>query len=451
MADELTPFICDGISLGIPTQDATNISAIDNAIFLDENGEMHFRDEYIRNSVNILGESVDTITLKDITSRMKGVYVVNGKLYLYDESVDRPYSLNEIIGAYTSWKNKLKNGGLYWIGRTQITSSECNNVMINVEGDPTFSVNSDDGRYFTKDSVGNYTDNAIGTKVFSIDQYINESITDGIFTVSTYKTLPTNEWRWHDVPNMEIIIPPVNADISARIVAKLSVRLIKTDTPIVFRLYDETSNIELDRVSISNNSVDICEQQVLLTYIGSMTPEYEQLNQIDCQCPTDNQQSVLMTEPSHTIKVQFYVNDILNDDVVISTFSAVSSAGDCMLISTDIVKFVGAERRIIGIPNSLTTEPIVNSSIDVILYNVSKNDTCGRKSGSVTISNNDIVNISFENPFTDSLYSITLSCNKNINTWYTNKKSSGFTIRAEKKFTGTIDWTAIKLISEGNN
>ncbi|MEI7508001.1 MAG: hypothetical protein WCJ62_00880, partial [Flavobacterium sp.] len=69
--------------------------------------------------------------------------------------------------------------------------------------------------------------------------------------------------------------------------------------------------------------------------------------------------------------------------------------------------------------------------IDTIIFDINKNDSVGRKSGSATFTNQNYTNIVFANPFTGSDYIINLSCNKNINTWYTNKKSTGFTIVAE--------------------
>lgn len=449
MADDLTPFICDGISLGIPNQDAIDIKKLDNVLFLDENGYLHFRDEYIRSITDVLGDDIETITLEDLMGRMKGVYAKNGQLYLYDSSLSRAYSLNEIIGAYIGWKNKLTNGGIFWIGRTQITSSECNNIIVDVTGDPTLAVNTEKGRYFTKDDNDEYSPNANGTKVFSIDQYLTEGISDNLFSSGTFKRTSTNEWRWHDVPNLKIVVPPADLDVSSHILAKTSVRLVKSNDPIVFRLYDETSEEELDRVSIANDVNDTVEQQVVLTHIGALTPQSSELNKIGCQCPTLDQKEIIEEEPAHTLQVQFYVNDILEDDVYSTTSSAVVSGGNCQLEETNSIKYVSAERRLIGLPNSFSDESIVNSSIDVIMYNTAQDDVVGRKSGSVSFKNKDLVQITFENNFSDANYSISLSCNKNINIWYTNKKPSGFVIKAEKKFSGVVDWSALKLKFEG--
>lgn len=442
--EELEPFIADGISLGIPNPDATDVEMVDNVFFLDENGELHFRDEYIRS----LG--LDTVTLRDLTNRMKGVTLKDGKLYFQDSTLPKPVSLEELIGSYTSWQNKLTNGGIFWVGRTSITSAECDNIRVDVKGDPTSGANIEGGRVFVKDVNGNYPSFTTGTKAFSIDQYLLESDSNGLFDDGDFKTLNSSQWRWHDVPNLEIIIPPVDANKSATIIAKVSVRLIKSANPIIFRLIDDTSGVELDRVAIANDATESTEQQVTLTHYGDLVQKVQGLVAINCQCPSSLQQDILQSEPPHTLKVQFYVDDILTDDVITTTQNAAVVDSECILESTDVVKFSGLERRLIGLPNSISDEPIVNSSIDVVLYNVDKTDDVGRKTGTENFVNLTRKQVTFENPFSDANYSISLSSNKNINMWYEAKKPTGFVIMAEKSMTGRVDWTAMKLKFEGD-
>jgi hypothetical protein len=445
---ELEPFITDGISLGIPN-DTDTVEKIDNAIFLDEDGNMHFRDAYVRSLVNILGEDVDSITLEDLAGRMQGVYMANGKLYFQDSTTSRPYSLEEIIGAYIKWKDKLTNGGIFWIGRTQVTMAECDNIIVNIEGDPTLPPNEDESRIYIKDNDGNYSTNATGTQVFSLDQYLLEADADDEFSGGDFKTLPSGLWRWHDIPNLEILIPPVNTNISSHILAKTNVRMVQVQSPVVFRLYDETAEEELDRVAIANDADEPVEQQVTLTHVGALTNVVEGLQQVNCQCPSVNQDASVQEEPPHRLKVQFYVNEILTDNVVVTTQTALMTSGECALQDESVTKYVGVERRLVGLPNNIADEPIVNSSIDVLLYNVDPDDNVGRKSGNVTFTNKDIMQVEFDSSFSSTGYSISLSTNKNINIWHTNKKPSGFTIRAEKKFTGIVDWSALLTISEG--
>ena len=449
MTHNLEPFICDGISLGIPNGSATDIAQLDNILFLDEEGNLHFRDEFVRSMSNVLGTPVDSITLKDLMGRMRGVFIVDGKLHFKDSSVPRAYSLDEIVGAYNRWQSKLTNGGIFWMGRTQVNLSDCDNVRVDVKGDPTIAPNEDGARLFIKDSEGSYPSFVSGTKVYSLDADITEKDNNGEFGLGTFNRLSTGEWRWHDIPNLQIEIPPANLDVSANIFAKVSTRLIKTESPVIFRLYDETSGEVLDMVASANDSDESAEQQITLTHIGELTEATEELKKINCICPNPNQEDLLLDEPSHIIRVQYYVDDVLNTDVISSTTTP-SSAGDCY-DKEDVIQFNGFERRLIGLPNAITDEPIVNSSIDVILYNTTKTDKVGRKSKSAEFSNSDLYQVTFETPFDTANYSITLSPNKNINTWYTNKKPTGFVIRAEKKFSGTVDWSALKVQESGGN
>jgi hypothetical protein len=352
--------------------------------------------------------------------------------------------LNDIIGSYQNYQNKLTNGGIYWIGRTQLTSSECDNIIVDVEGDPTLPVNTLNGRYFVKIN-GNYPNTANGTKVFSLDKYVLDLDALGTFSDGTFKLTGSNEWRWHDVPNLQITIPAPIKDTKIHIVSKASMRLIKSNTPVVLRLFDETTGIELDRTSLINDSEFSLEQQAILTYVGNIIPFNEELRQLNCECFTPEQQEAMETEPAHIIKVQFYIDETLSDVVQTASYSAEISGGNCTLRETLTPKFVGLERRVIGIPNTISESSEANSTIDVILYNTDPTDNVGRKIGSATMNNTDIYQVVFDKPFDDSNYSISFSTNKNINTWYTNKKSTGFTIRAEKKMTGIIDWTALKL------
>jgi hypothetical protein len=424
MANRPEPFLTSGISLGIPTNNPLTIENIDNAIFLDSNGEMHFKDSWVPTQTDIFGNILQTLKLKDLWTKNNGVYSQDGKLYFKDSTVDRPYSLQEMVQSYKDITSKLINGGIYWLGRTSISNDECENIMININGDKNLTINDDGARIFLKDTNDQYNQFATGTKVFSIDNYLNNlTITDG----GNKFTTVDGQLRWHDVPNHHILLPPIDMNKALALFSKLCIRLIKNDTPILFRLYDETANVVLDQISISNNSENPMEQQPTLTHYGQLPTYLEQLQQLKCQC----QNNITDEEPPHIIKIQFYTNFEFNDS------------------NDDLTYYSYLERRVIGIPNSLNVTPINNSSIDCIIWDTNKNDTIGRKTGSAVFNNQDLINITFDNNFTSSEYSINLSCNKNINVFWNNKKSSGFSIKSEKKFTGTVDWIATKLKNEG--
>jgi hypothetical protein len=441
------PFLTEGISLGVPNESATEITQIDNAIFVDSEGNINFKDYYTASLTDDDGNPLETIKLKDLVLRVKGVYVKDGKLYFKDSSVSRSYSLKEITDSYINWKQRLSTGGIYWIGSTRISNNECNNVIINIDGDPNLETNvpliQGVSRVYIKNPVTNdYPVDATGTKVFSIDNYLN-NLTDYDENVIPNGYAYTSEGaaRWHNVPNLTLSLPPLDENKAVMIIAKVNIRLIKSSTPIVFRLIDTTTNIELDRKAVMNDGILPMEQQPVLTYFGKM-PEYSSpTSKLDCACGEENEKTSLQNNPLRVLAVQFHTVEKLTEDdpVVYSSCENVSG-----------VHYHGLERRILGLPNSTSDAPIVNMSIDSVIYDVSKEDSIGRKAGNATMVNKDIYEVTFETPFTGSDYTISLSCNKNINTWYTNKKASGFTIRSETKMNGTIDWIATKLKFEGD-
>jgi hypothetical protein len=438
------PFIAEGISLGIPNESATDITQLDNAISADSEGNIIFKDDYTKTLTDINGDPLQYIKLKDLFQRIQGVYSVNGVLYFKDSTVPRAYSLKEIIDAYVQWKNKLTTGGIYWIGSTKITNNDCNNLMVNVNGDADLDENTPvilgDGRTFTKITQTNdYPSDAKGTKVFSIDRYI-DTLTDYDSNINPNGFAYSSDGvvRWHDIPNLSIVLPPLDTNKACFILAKLNLRLVESTQPILFRLFDKTANIELDRKAINNDSKLTAEQQPILSFVG-VFPTFTSLNKVGCECGMSDETINLQNDPPHTVTVQFHVEDHLTTDVTYDACDNVSG-----------IHYRALERRILGYPNAISDTPIVNMSIDTIIFDVNKNDSIGRKAGNVTFKNQNTTDIVFDNAFTGSDYTINLSCNKNINIWYTNKRSTGFTIMAENKINGTVDWIATKIKSQGD-
>jgi hypothetical protein len=444
-------FLADGITLGIPNTSATEIQSIDNAIFTDANGNLHFRDNYTANLKDVLGNPVETLTLQDLYTRIKGVFVSDGKLYFKDATTTRAYSLQEIVGSYVNWKNKLTNGGIFWIGSKRFSEITCNNLIVNINGDPTLATNTDPSfgvpRLFDK-SVGNeYPLYETGTKCFSFDQYLKEYI-------GNWKNEADGSWKWHDVPSLAITIPPVDSNKIAFILAKTNLRLIQGDTPIVFRLYDRTISKELDRKAVQNATPLPTEEQITLSYTGHIPTVFETIQKLNCQCPTAEQTASQTTEPTHEIVIQFHLEDQYLDNANFDIYgsSCQNISGNLYVPELDPtdVRYKALERRIIGLPNSISSDPIVQSSIDIMIFDTTPTDIVGRKAGSSTFNNGDLMTVTFDTAYSSSEYSINLSNNKNINVWYTNRTNSGFTIRSERKFIGQVDWVTTKLKFEGN-
>lgn len=439
------PFLTEGITLGVPNDSATEITQIDNAIFVDSDGNLNFRDAKTPTLLDVDGNPLVTIKLKDLLNRVKGVYSKNGKLYFKDDTVDRSYSLQEIVQSYSNWKNRLTTGGIYWIGSTRITNNDCNNIKINVLGDPNIAINapvtSGTARGYIKGlETNDYPTFSSGTKVFSIDKYLDGlSDYNKITNPLGFAFTQTGDLRWHDVPNLSITLPPLDSTKIVMLIAKLNLRLIESKTPLLFRLYDKTTGTELDRKAIINDAKLPFEQQPILTFTGKL-PDFNNLvNKIDCACGPENENVGLQNNPTRIISVQFTTQEIIAEPTVYSSCDGISGN-----------KFIAWERRIIGLPNEITDTPIVNMNIDAIIYDVSTSDNQGRKAGSANFINQDTVEVKFNKDFSGSDYSITLSGNKNIHTWYINKRPSGFVIKTEMKMTGTVDWIATKLKEEGD-
>jgi hypothetical protein len=440
------PFLASGVSLGKPTTEVNSVDKVDNAFFLDEDGNLHLRDAWITTQTDIKGNPLESVTLRDLWTRVNGIFVQDGKLYFKDSSTKRAYSLEELVGAYQDTKNRFVQGGIWWVGRTSITNAECENILVNVNGDPNIETNGDNARIYTKDSDGNYPPNAIGTKVFSIDQYLNNNMSS--FQPTGFKRTDDGSFRWHDVPNLQILVPAIDENKITTLIAKISIRTIKNDNPILFRLYDEITGQTLDTVAVGNNSREPVEQQPILTFSGKLPTFASEFERLNCQCPTEEQKESFEEEPPHRIKVQFYVDDQITDDVL--ELNCVDNNDLVTLEETETILHDSLERRLFGFPNSLTNEPITNASIDCVIFDVDTEDKVGRKSGTIDFANQDLQIVEFDRAFSSTDYSISISNNKNINMFYTNKRKTGFTIRAEKKFTGSVDWIATKLKFEGN-
>ena len=60
-------FLTSGISLGIPNDNAVDISTLDNAISVTPQGELIFKDNYTQNLTDVNGNPIPYIKLKDLS------------------------------------------------------------------------------------------------------------------------------------------------------------------------------------------------------------------------------------------------------------------------------------------------------------------------------------------------------------------------------------------------
>jgi hypothetical protein len=409
--------------------DATSFNKLDNVdvgIFTDDNGNLVLRDKYITDILN-----KESITLKELYTRVRGVYSRINKsnqaeILFKDETVSRPYSLNEIVSACQNWRKFLTNGSLWWVGRTEIDHSSCANLP-------------------RKDD----TDGKL--RVWSIDRYLaqlnNLNSCNTITSLSFFDmTLDKNtgDAKWWDVQNLEIVMPPVDNFKSALISAKLAFGGYNITEPVMFRLYDATTNTELVRTAVTQSNTGKLVYPLPLTYFGPMptgnnnsrfgniTTMSNTNCEEDCGCdtvtcaPTDpyctstapGATDKIFTTGSHLIKVQFRVIDY-HPNHWERTFGVEFDNG------------------------SGESEYATSSTIDAVVFNTSPESKYTRMQGSVSLDGVTEVNVEFANTLSGTNYSITLSPDNNINCWYSAKTALGFTIKTELPFRGKIDWTII--------
>jgi hypothetical protein len=227
------------------------------------------------------------------------------------------------------------------------------------------------------------------------------------------------------------------------IVAKLSFSIRRSQEPIVFRLFDATAGVELTRASVINNSSDYIQTPIPLVYVGQIpmakftttnlaksTPENivcdtaEDCGCTDTTCVEGEQNCITpnisyvdnkYSPNSHLIKVQFHVVDFHGD-------------------YWD--RYFGTE-----IDNNAASI----SSINAMIFDASPATTYVHRQGTATFNNTTSVDIVFDKELTTNKYSISLCANKNIQIWYTNKTSKGFTINSELAFQGFVDWTLLNI------
>jgi hypothetical protein len=428
MAVNKKAFQIDGVVLkGSATSTSNNsLESVDVGLFTDAFGNLILRDKYI---TDVLGK--DSISLKELYTRVKGVYSrlnANGEaeLLFKDDTVSRPYSLNEIVSACQNWRKFLTSGSLWWVGRSEIDHSSCANLP-------------------RKDD----TDGQL--RVWSIDRYLSQlnniqkcsTITPlTFFDMTVDKT--TGNPKWWDVQNLEIVMPPTDNYKATLIMAKLAFGGYNITEPVMFRLYDATAGVELVRTAVTQSNAGKLLYPLPLTYFGPMptktsngrfgniTTKSDSNCQEDCGCSTvscsdvdpycttttTNSANQVFASGSHLIKVQFRVLDY-HPDHWERTFGIEFDDG------------------------SGKSEYATTSTIDAVVFNTSPDSKYTRLQGSADFQDTNEVKIVFETALANNSYSLNLSADNNINCWYTNKSTTGFTIKSELPFRGKVDWTLI--------
>jgi len=410
------PFNTSGINLArtIPAGASGTISDLDIGIYTDSEGNLTFKDDFV---VNDLGKPF--ITLRELYTRSKGVYLgADGGLWFNDESLSRPYSLNEIVNSCRRWKENLASGSLWWIGGTQFTHAACANLP-------------------------RQNDQTGPNKVWSIDRFLSEvnqlATCSSPDVMALYNNLTDGEgrYKWFDVPGIEIVIPPVEDSYKvSMILAKLAYSSYNQPEPVLFRLFDWTTQTELTRTSVINGCSDKVMNPVSLSYFGRMPNTANSANCLaeencgcvevvcidgDDTCAAPDTGTIItnrFAEGSRLIKVQFQVINYQTNHWE---------------------RVFGAE---------IDDEYLAQSTLDAIIFDVNPNAKFAKKQGTVQLRNTDTYIVTFEQALQSTDYTIALSSGTNVNIWYANKSTTGFTIKAELPFTGFVDWSIVNINSD---
>jgi len=404
-----------------PRSDGT-MSDIDVGMSFDSKGNILFKDSYVTKFLN-----KESISLAELYSRTKAITYRDGQIYFKDASLQREYSLQEIVNSCSQWRRNLIAGSLWWSGRSETDHRSCANI-------PKTNNSSDQLNVY-----------------WSVDKFFTDttgiSICDAVKPLSFYeKTVnpDTGSWKWYDVQNLEIVVPPIEDTYKlAIIIAKLAYTQRKGTEPIIFRLYDATVGVELARATVVNNGSDYVNYPVPLVYVGNIpVASFTAINLAknnpasivcvtdeDCGCidttcvegetaclnPNISYVDKKYAPNSHLIKVQFHIANFHTD----------------------------YHDRYFG--NDLDNVSAAISSINTMIFDASPVNKYIHHQGTATFNKVNTIDVIFEKPLSTSNYSISLSCNKNINIWYSNKTTKGFTLNAELEFQGYVDWTIINI------
>lgn len=440
MATSKRPYQANGVVFkgpAAPTSEGS-IQDIDVGMVTDDKGNLVFRDKYLTEVLNR-----DSITLKELYNRVRGVFTQlnaqgQSQLYFQDETVSRPYSLEEIVNACASFRAGRVNGSLWWVGRQEIDHSACANLP----------------RIDEPEGVN---------RVWSVDRFLAElnNITecDNVTPIEFFELTvdpETGQPKWWDVQNLEIVLPPSDSAKAAVIMAKLAYQSFNSPEPIIFRLYDATAGVELVRTSAVNANGGRILYPVPLTYFGPV-PTINKRTTFSQRSKSFNSGSIVDCEEDcgcadiSCIEGDPYCTVSTGEDV-----STVFGEGAHLIkVQFRVVNYQPNHyERVFGqeIPNDAeggAPEYLTTSTIDSLIFDVSPESKYTRQHGTQGFDNQSEVVVEFPTPFISADYSVSLSCDNNINLWYTNKTRFGFTIKAELPFRGNVDWTILNLSGNG--
>lgn len=376
-------------------------------IFIDDNDNLSFR--YLDDK-NI----EQKITLKDLYSKLNAVQINElGELLLVDTTNENTYLFSDVLDITKNWQKHISGGSLWWSGSKQVNHVECANIPASEFCDASQKV------------------------MWSVDKNLEElrKANENINIGDNYNKLTNNDddctlsknWDWYDVSNMQMIVPPINdANKIAMINTTLSFTSRRDNQPIVFRIYDATNQEELSRVSVMNSNDNYANNPITLQYLDYLSKnkvcktneeECGVCNDLECVDgdpyvfdPNKNYVSETLDSSYRLIKIQYHVDNLKQDFF----------------------------DRIFGYWSDGNIGAI--SSINIMMFDSNSGVRDKNQQGTALFVKQDSYQITFENELSSNNYTISLSPNKNVNTWFESKKSTGFKIKSEFDLNGNVDW-----------
>jgi hypothetical protein len=402
------PLQANGITLASRINDSKAVS-----VSTDGNGNLVLLDDYVKKTLGMQ----TGITLQQLYTRVNGVYTNSeGQIVFNDPTLSRPYTLEEIVSSCANWQSSITNGSLFWMNRVETDHTSCANIPL--KATPTSST-------FVFFSIDRF--------LYNLNQNAANTCNTDVFASPNLFTNPlTGEWIWYNIPGLQMVLPPIpDAYKLGQLLAKLTYDTYNSPEPICFRLYDQTAGVELTRSAVLNcNPCDVAFPVTLL-YQGQMID-----NSVQCNLP----------ENCGCVTVECATGDPSCDTPEVGdTISQVYSAGSHLIqVQFHVFNYQTDHwSRVLGMQQD--NNYLSKSSIDAVIYDTNTNLKYGKMNGTASFTGQTSLQVTFSTALQTTNYSISLSCNQNVNTWWQGKSTSGFIINAELPLTGSVDWTVTNI------
>lgn len=287
---------------------------------------------------------------------------------------------------------------------------------------------------------------------------------------------------WLDMPDFYGVVPKSPKSYAASILSNFTVDYrMGIASNIEFRLYDSTSDTELDRVmfkfpenySHTKHIGDVIFENsetlhVQLSYFGP-------LSTISCkkdiiETKIQNNEAVSNNVNSHIVlrNDEVFTEDLVDRvtygtiiDRVEQDLKEEKEVGVSGVVELEAPRVIRVQWRqsFYSSPDPILKDSIGNFTMDqfapasdskmsINVYAFSSVNVSGKTVQGVlpiTIGRKRFtIRDTKLSTFGSDDYSVTLSANKNVNVWYENKTSTTFDIVLEREFDGEVSWTAIK-------